>query len=246
MSAWFFDATTCCLANSAVMGDQCRNRSRYRAVRAGRFRPAGARRRTHDDGSRDSRDQRSSIPLRGSPGFSLVSSARRGTSHDASSSRALCAGGWRKKNDQSLAERFAVIGFARRELSHEAFRAEMRAAVDQYSRLRPRQIGGLGSGWQEASTTCRAPSRTAPDTRPSVRQLAEVEARYGTCGNRMYYLATPPVSYPDRRRPTRGGQLVSEPWPELSSPDWPCWSRVIVEKPFGETWRGNQAERRDP
>ena len=40
-------------------------------------------------------------------------------------------------HDKLLPERFAVIGFARRELSHEAFRAEMRAAVDQFSRLRP-------------------------------------------------------------------------------------------------------------
>ncbi|RPI07978.1 MAG: glucose-6-phosphate dehydrogenase, partial [Zetaproteobacteria bacterium] len=40
-------------------------------------------------------------------------------------------------HDNLLPERFAVIGFARREMSHEAFRAEMRAAVDQFSRLRP-------------------------------------------------------------------------------------------------------------
>src|SRR5512136_3480103 len=42
-------------------------------------------------------------------------------------------------HDNLLPERFAVIGFARREMSHEAFRTEMRAAVDEFSRLRPVQ-----------------------------------------------------------------------------------------------------------
>jgi glucose-6-phosphate 1-dehydrogenase len=67
--------------------------------------------------------------------------------------------------------------------------------------------------------------------------LAEVEARYGTCGNRMYYLATPPTSYTAVVEQLGAAKLVSEPWPELSSPDWPCWSRVIVEKPFGHDLR---------
>ena len=40
-------------------------------------------------------------------------------------------------HDGLLPDRFVVVGFARREKSHEAFRDEMRAAVDQFSRLRP-------------------------------------------------------------------------------------------------------------
>ncbi len=40
-------------------------------------------------------------------------------------------------HDGMLPDRFAVIGFARREKDHEAFRAEMRGAVEQFSRLRP-------------------------------------------------------------------------------------------------------------
>ncbi|TAN60322.1 MAG: glucose-6-phosphate dehydrogenase, partial [Magnetospirillum sp.] len=38
-------------------------------------------------------------------------------------------------HDGLLPDRFAVIGFARREKDHEAFRAEMRGAVEQFSRL---------------------------------------------------------------------------------------------------------------
>ncbi|MGH7412140.1 MAG: glucose-6-phosphate dehydrogenase, partial [Candidatus Methylomirabilis sp.] len=38
-------------------------------------------------------------------------------------------------HDGLLPERFAAIGFARREKSHEGFRDEMAAAVKQFSRL---------------------------------------------------------------------------------------------------------------
>src|SRR5574337_1890324 len=40
-------------------------------------------------------------------------------------------------HDGLLPDRFAVIGFARREKNHEAFRKEMRQAVEQFSRLQP-------------------------------------------------------------------------------------------------------------
>ena len=40
-------------------------------------------------------------------------------------------------HDRLLPERFAVIGFARRAKTSEAFRDEMRAGVEQFSRLRP-------------------------------------------------------------------------------------------------------------
>jgi glucose-6-phosphate 1-dehydrogenase len=135
-------------------------------------------------------------------------------------------------HDNLLPERFAVIGFARREKSHEAFRAEIRAAVDEFSRLRPARQeiwDRLAQGIYYVSAAFEDPAGYAA----LGKQLAEVEAQYGTCGNRMYYLATPPASYTTVVAQLGAAKLVSEPWPELSSPDWPCWSRVIVEKPFG-------------
>jgi glucose-6-phosphate 1-dehydrogenase len=135
-------------------------------------------------------------------------------------------------HDNLLPERFAVIGFARRSMSHDVFREEMRAAVDQYSRLRPIRPEvwdrlARGIYYVAAAFEDQAGYATLG------KQLAEVEARYGTCGNRMYYLATPPASYTTVVAQLGAAKLVSEPWPDLANTDWPCWSRVIVEKPFG-------------
>ena len=135
-------------------------------------------------------------------------------------------------HDNLLPERFAVIGFARREKSHEAFREEIRVAVDEFSRFRPVQPEiweRLARGIYYVSAAFEDPTGYAALS----KQLAEVEARYGTCGNRMYYLATPPTSYTTVVGRLGAAGLVSAPWPELSGTDWPCWSRVIIEKPFG-------------
>ena len=135
-------------------------------------------------------------------------------------------------HDNLLPERFAVIGFARREMSHEAFRTDMRAAVEEFSRLKPVQ----SEVWDRLarSTYYVSSAFENPDGYATLgKQLTEVEARYGTCGNRMFYLATPPTSYTTVVGQLGGAKLVSAPWPELSSPDWPCWTRIIVEKPFG-------------
>jgi len=135
-------------------------------------------------------------------------------------------------HDKLLPERFAVIGFARREKTHEAFREEMRAAVDEFSRFRPVQPeiwDRLASGIYYVSSAFEDPAGYAA----LGRLLTEVETGYATCGNRVFYLATPPTSYTAVVYQLGAAKLVSEPWPELSSPDWPCWSRVIIEKPFG-------------
>lgn len=135
-------------------------------------------------------------------------------------------------HDNLLPERFAVIGFARRELSHEAFREEMRGAVEEFSRLRPVKA----EIWERLAREIYyvpAPFEEPAGYQTLGRLLGEVETRYATCGNRVFYLATPPQSYTEVATRLGAAGLVSQPWPELSAPDWPCWSRVIVEKPFG-------------
>jgi glucose-6-phosphate 1-dehydrogenase len=135
-------------------------------------------------------------------------------------------------HDNLLPERFAVVGFARRAKSHDAFREEMRAAVDEHSRLRPvRQEvwDRLAQGIYYLPGAFEDPE----DYQALGRLLTDVEARYATCGNRVFYLATPPASYTTVVGRLGEAGLVSQPWPELSAPDWPCWSRLIAEKPFG-------------
>ncbi|HYL80728.1 MAG TPA: hypothetical protein VEU07_07945, partial [Candidatus Acidoferrum sp.] len=97
-------------------------------------------------------------------------------------------------HDGLLPEQFAVVGFARRDKSHEAFREEMRAAVEEFSRLRPPKP----DVWDRLAQQLYYASAAFEDAAGYERLrdlLAEVDRKHGTGGNRVYYLATPPSAY---------------------------------------------------
>lgn len=139
-------------------------------------------------------------------------------------------------NDGLIPDRFAVIGFARREKDHEAFRDEMRGAVEQFSRLHPLNTevwDRLAKGLYYVAASFEDPAGYE-----RLRDLlAEVDRRHGTGGNRLYYLATPPAAYAGIVARLGAARLVSEKWdgPHGAGPAQESCGccRIIVEKPFG-------------
>jgi glucose-6-phosphate 1-dehydrogenase len=129
-----------------------------------------------------------------------------------------------------LPPEFTVVGFARREMTDEQFRAHLRDGVDKFSRNRPIKESiwdsfAQGIFYQQGSF----------DDPEAWRGLSTVLDRIdrdrGTAGNRLFYLAVPPTLYPDIVRQLDAAGLAA------SGSDRPDqrrgWSRVIVEKPFG-------------
>lgn len=139
-------------------------------------------------------------------------------------------------HDGLLPERFAVVGFARREKSHEAFREEMRTAVEEFSRLRPPKP----EIWDRLAQGLYYVSAAFEDAAGYERLrdlLAEVDRRHETGGNRVYYLATPPSAYAAIVTRLGAAGLVSEAWDgsrtDAGRAPGVGWSRIIIEKPFG-------------
>ena len=56
------------------------------------------------------------------------------------------------------------------------------------------------------------------------RRASEMESRLGLAGNRIFYLAVPPFTFPD---------IVMQLGEHREQSPWAGWTRVIVEKPFG-------------
>jgi len=118
-----------------------------------------------------------------------------------------------------LPTRFAIVGVARTEADDESFRAGMKDAVQKHARDEFRQ-----DVWDELAAALHyVPADFADDAgedrlRARVQQIDDEK---GLGGNRVYYLAVPPVAYPTivealgKRRTHEG------------------WARLIVEKPFG-------------
>lgn len=129
-----------------------------------------------------------------------------------------------------LASHFACVGFARREKTHDIFRQEMFEAVSQYSREKPIDP----NLWQTFSEQLFYHRSEFDDESgyESLREfLSQLDAQFGTRGNRVYYLSTQPSFFADIIEKLHHHQLI---YPAHQGGE--RWSRVIIEKPFGHDY----------
>ncbi len=127
-----------------------------------------------------------------------------------------------------LPSHFACIGFARREKTDEQFKNEMLAEVNKFSRTKPIDT----EIWQNFSDELfyhKSEFHEDSGYESLKHKLEEMDHRLGTKGNRVYYLSTQPSFFPLIIEKLKQHQLVYDATAS-STP----WSRVIIEKPFGE------------
>jgi glucose-6-phosphate 1-dehydrogenase len=119
---------------------------------------------------------------------------------------------------QALPSTFSVIGIARTDMSDDDFRSLAVKAVPEHS-----------PGWESLVANFRyvAGEYAHPDTFDKLKSvLSEVDARVGTAGNRVYYLATIPAMFGEV-----AGALAEH---GLNRPDSEgSFVRIVVEKPYG-------------
>jgi glucose-6-phosphate 1-dehydrogenase len=136
-----------------------------------------------------------------------------------------------------LPTNFGIVGFSRSEYSDDAFRTEMKAGIDEFSRSGPTK----DPLWSDFAKRVSYVSGDF-DNPEGFRKLKAVLDRYdeelGTAGNRLFYLSTPPSVF---------AKIVDQlDDAGLGPRDNPKgWTRIIVEKPFGtdlDSARALQAE----
>ncbi len=119
---------------------------------------------------------------------------------------------------------FAVVGVARREKSHDQFRADMKEGVATFSRRKP--IDGTMWSEFEKGISYVAGEFGATKTYEDLRaHLEALDKERGTRGNRLFYLAVPPAEFGPILQGLKSAGVVADN-------DEP-WTRVVVEKPFG-------------
>lgn len=142
-------------------------------------------------------------------------------------SRKLLPAIYNLAREGQLPPHFACVGFARREKDHDQFRQEMRAAVNMFSRSKPVDAD-LWNDFSENLFYHRSEFDN-DEGYDSLRVfLEELDHKYGTKGNRVFYLSTPPSYFPVISEKLSKHKLIY-PVNEESGK----WSRVIIEKPFG-------------
>jgi len=119
-----------------------------------------------------------------------------------------------------LPNRFAVIGYSRREMDNDSFREFARTAVEKFSRTPVDD-----HLWQAFAETLHYQSGSFDEEGFKVlgARLEAIDAAHGTGGNRVYYLSTPASFFPVIVQ-AMGATKLNKP---------PGFARVVIEKPFG-------------
>jgi glucose-6-phosphate 1-dehydrogenase len=125
----------------------------------------------------------------------------------------------------SLGERYSVVGFARTPMTDESFRqtaAEAAKTISEGGPIDPAEWNKFANNLFYSAGDYRDQDAYARLS----KRLTELDASHNLCGNRIFYLSTPPEVYADIiEQLGRAG---------LSRPCNPkAWVRIIVEKPFG-------------
>lgn len=134
-----------------------------------------------------------------------------------------------------LPSHFALVAFARRQISTEAFREQMREAVATFSRVKDIDE----ALWHNFSSHIFYHQSNFDDPEGYVelqKKLRSIDNELGTRGNRIYYLSTQPSYFPVVVEQLHETGLVYDSRQEKER-----WSRVIIEKPFGHDEKSARA-----
>src|SRR5262249_22529308 len=120
-----------------------------------------------------------------------------------------------------------VVGVARSAMTHEAFRQSMQRAVHESTRVKhsdPAIWDNLEKRLYYVPISYQEPA----DYTRLGEMLAQCDQEWGTRGNYLFYLATPPTVFAEIVQQLGKADLAEE-----RHEDGRGWRRIIIEKPFG-------------
>jgi glucose-6-phosphate 1-dehydrogenase len=129
--------------------------------------------------------------------------------------------------DGQLPAHFACVGFARRDKTHEQFRTEMKDAINKFSRVKPVNED-IWKNFGEQIFYHKSEFNEDQGYQNLKKFLNDLDHKFDTKANRVFYLSTQPSYFPTIIEKLHSNGLIYD------ANDRNKWSRVIIEKPFGE------------
>jgi len=129
--------------------------------------------------------------------------------------------------ENGLPRPFQIVGCGRTKLSSQAFRSNMEKALDQADILDQRRWPAFASAihYQVIEYADLQSYLNLADT------LKDLDTKFKTGGNRIFYVALPPLLY----KPV--AQMIGQAGLGLENENDNGWSRIVIEKPFGTNLR---------
>ncbi|MBV8196758.1 MAG: glucose-6-phosphate dehydrogenase, partial [Candidatus Eremiobacteraeota bacterium] len=119
---------------------------------------------------------------------------------------------------------FALVGFARTPYDDAGFREYCRQQLEQFLPEDRKPQGALWDDFARRITYITADFKNIAHFKQLKDLLAKNDRDFGTAGNHLFYLATPPPVFPVVIEHLKNSGL------EKSEHGW---TRIVVEKPFG-------------
>jgi glucose-6-phosphate 1-dehydrogenase len=125
--------------------------------------------------------------------------------------------------EKLLPDQFTLVGFARSPMTDEEYRKDCREAVQKFARTKPVDMA-LWSKIEPRISYFQADYGSAEDHHRLAQKLAAADKEYGTAGNRLFYLSTPPGQF----KP-----IIDCLGQQHAPAGEKTYRRIIIEKPFG-------------
>jgi glucose-6-phosphate 1-dehydrogenase len=127
--------------------------------------------------------------------------------------------------DNLLSKEFALVGFARNELTSEQFRDEIGKEIGEFATT---TVDPDLWHWFSRRIYYISGDFADPAAYKTLSELLEkIDKDHGTCSNYFYYLATSPSFF---------GPIITQLGQAGLVQESHCWRRVIIEKPFGRDY----------
>ena len=126
--------------------------------------------------------------------------------------------------ERMLPRHFFVLGLGRKPFTREVFLNDVHEDLGKHSRRKPR--ANIWSRFEKRLDYFQGNFDQLETYVALKERLAEIDKRYKTGGNRIFYLAVPPDVMPVLLTHMRETGLITPPH---SRP----WTRMVFEKPFG-------------
>ncbi|MFN4242375.1 MAG: glucose-6-phosphate dehydrogenase [Tepidisphaerales bacterium] len=154
--------------------------------------------------------------------------------------------------EKLLSEKFALVGYARTEMSDDAFRQVCREAIQRNARTRRLGIDdSVVNFLLQRTTYCSGGYGDAAGFERLRSMLEEADRTWGCAGNRLFYISTPPAAFEPiirglgefklAHKGASGEANGSAGGTAENAAGGGSWQRVIIEKPFGRDLASAQA-----
>lgn len=132
------------------------------------------------------------------------------------------------KQERRLPPEMTIVGVARRDWSHDYFRAQMKEGIEQFS-------DGIGSEeiWQDFAKGlfyCSGDMDKPESYQKLNTLLGELDTLRGTRGNRVFYLAVSPNFFSEAIKQLGAAGMLEDMMK----------TRLVIEKPFGRDLSSSQ------